>query len=93
MHYFGMEAARFIGIADPSFRNAIDDNASLAIAIAIIVLMLGTIVFAGNVLLRYRPLYQRALSNELKLQATLNTSVDAIITIDEKAASNRQSGG
>lgn len=84
MHYFGMEAARFIGIADPSFRNAIDDNASLAIAIAIIVLMLGTIVFAGNVLLRYRPLYQRALSNELKLQATLNTSVDAIITIDEK---------
>lgn len=84
MHYFGMEAARFIGTPDPAFRNALDNNAGLAVAIAITVLLLGNMVFVGNVLLRYRPLYLRTQSNELKLQATFNTSLDGIITIDEK---------
>lgn len=84
MHYFGMEAARFIGTRDPAFRSPFEDNAGLAVAIAITVLMLGNIVFVCNVLLRYRPLYQRTLSNELKLQATFNTSLDGIITFDEK---------
>jgi PAS domain S-box-containing protein len=82
MHYFGMAAARFIGSAHNGGFSSWNDNASLAIGIAVLVLMLGNMVMAGNVLLRYRMLYQKAQANELKLQTIVSTTIDGMITFD-----------
>lgn len=82
MHYFGMAAARFIGTPQGSGFSSWNDNASLAIGIAVLVLMLGNMVLAGNVLLRYRMLFQKAQANELKLQTIFSTAVDGMITFD-----------
>ena len=82
MHYFGMAAARFIGTPQGSGFSSWNDSASLAIGIAVLVLMLGNMVLAGNVLLRYRMLFQKAQANELKLQTIVSTAVDGMITFD-----------
>ncbi|WP_137009494.1 MHYT domain-containing protein [Aquitalea aquatilis] len=82
MHYFGMAAARFIGTPQAGGFSSWNDNASLAIGIAVLVLMLGNMVLAGNVLLRYRMLYQKTQANELKLQTIVSTTIDGMITFD-----------
>ena len=82
MHYFGMASARFIGVQEPGFTSSLTDNAYLALAIALMVIALGTLVFGGNALLRYRPLYEKILANEAKLKTIVNTTVDGMITID-----------
>jgi len=82
MHYFGMAAARFIGTPQTAAFPSWDDNAGLAIGIAVLVLMLGNMVLAGNVLLRYRMLYQKVLANELELQTIVSTTIDGMISFD-----------
>ncbi|MBV8647732.1 MAG: PAS domain S-box protein [Paludibacterium sp.] len=82
MHYFGMAAARFIGVNEPGFAPSVNNVAYLAQAITLTVLALGALIFGGNILLRYRPLYLSAQANEAKLQAVVNTMADGMITCD-----------
>ncbi|KJV25366.1 hypothetical protein VI06_19235, partial [Aquitalea magnusonii] len=84
MHYFGMAAARFIGTPRTVGFSSWNDNVSLAIGIAVLVVMLGNMVLAGNVLLRYRMLYQKTQANELKLQTIVSTAIDGMITFDSE---------
>nr|WP_176426082.1 PAS domain S-box protein [Chromobacterium sp. ASV5] len=83
-HYFGMTAARFIGAEQPGFQPSYNEAGYLALAIALLVAALGSLVMGGNILLRYRPLYLRSQASEAKLQAILDTTLDGMITIDAK---------
>jgi len=82
MHYAGMAAARFVGVAEPGFTPLTNQNAHLALAVTLMVLALGALIFGGNMLLRYRLLYTAVLANEAKLQAIMNTMIDGMVTID-----------
>src|SRR5690606_21935729 len=82
MHYTGMAAARFVGVAEDSPGN--EQSLFLALAVALITVSLAIFVAAANGLLRYRQLVGQLRGNEMRLRATLNTAVDGIITIDER---------
>jgi ribosomal protein L27 len=84
-----MAAARFIGSTSNGGFSSWNDNASLAIGIAVLVLMLGNMVMAGNILLRYRMLFQKAQANELKLQTIVSTTIDGMITFDAEGRYSR----
>ena len=82
MHYTGMVAARFVGIADPNYTLESNHQPYLALTIAIVTLTISGLAAGSNALLRYRMLYQRMQQNESRLLATLQTAIDGIITID-----------
>ena len=82
MHYTGMAAARFVGVAEGD--GASEHSLYLALAVALITVSLAIFVAAANGLLRYRQLVGQLRDNEMRLRATLNTAVDGIITIDER---------
>ncbi|HEY8939566.1 MAG TPA: PAS domain S-box protein [Cellvibrio sp.] len=81
MHYTGMAAARFIGTPDNHF--AADNSRNfLAIIIGVTTVAISLLVLAGNLVLRYRQLYNQMQENESRLRAIVDTAVDGIITID-----------
>lgn len=82
MHYTGMAAARFVGVAEEGGGN--EPSLYLALAVALITISLAIFVAAANGLLRYRQLVGELQSNTLRLSTTLNTTVDGIVTIDER---------
>ena len=84
MHYTGMAAARFVGIAEPLDQQSNADSVFIALAVAVATVSLTIFVAAANGLLRYRQLYRQMQSSESRLRAILNTAVDGIITIDER---------
>ncbi len=85
MHYCGMEAAIFI--SDPDLHyipEALDEDNRLAIGVAIITLLISTLALNVNAQLRSRQLLKEKTSSEARLQATLDTATDGVITIDSK---------
>ena len=86
MHYFGMEAARFVGEDEPGFQSSINNIGYLALAITLMVLALGALVFGGNTLLRYRPLFLKVQASEAKLQAMVNTMLSRHLLSERGAA-------
>ena len=82
MHYTGMAAARFVGVADPAAQG--DTGPFLALAVALITVSLTIFVAGVNGLLRYRQLYQQVQASEARVRAILETAVDGVVTIDEK---------
>ena len=84
MHYVGMAAARFYG--DPIAADAMHgiwlDTTWASLALASISVTVAVLVTALNGLVRIRELYREVDEGQSRLQAILDTAVDAIITID-----------
>ncbi|HOY22904.1 MAG TPA: MHYT domain-containing protein, partial [Cellvibrio sp.] len=67
MHYTGMEAARFIGVAD-STQGATENHIFLATIITAMTVAVSVFALAGNLLLRYRQLYSQLQGSESRLR-------------------------
>ena len=83
MHYTGMAAARFVrpeGLELSEQTSQISIYLALGVAgatITIICLVLGL-----NLIYRYKDISRKALENERRIRAMMNTAVDGIVTID-----------
>lgn len=82
MHYTGMQATHFVINAESNLTPT--SNFDLALSIAGITTLAILITVAGNVLLRYRSIYQRMVQTEARTRTIVETAVDGIITIDSK---------
>ncbi|MBC3833303.1 PAS domain S-box protein [Undibacterium amnicola] len=82
MHYTGMKATHFLN--NPNANFAPTENFDLALSIAGITTLAILITVAGNILLRYRSIYQRMVHTEARTRTIVETAVDGIITIDSK---------
>lgn len=80
MHYVAMEATRFVGHEMPGHDHSF--NMNLVVGISAVTVLLGGLVLAGNLFLRFRVLYQQLQLSEARQKAIFNTAVDGIITID-----------
>lgn len=67
MHYTGMKAARFIGVADNTL-DTTENHIFLATVITVMTIALSVIALAGNLLLRYRQLYTQLQGSESRLR-------------------------
>ena len=81
MHYTAMEAARFVGFADPNYQPGSQQHYLLSFAIAAATILLGIFIGALNALVRYRALLQHSNESSSELQAMFDTAVDAIVKI------------
>lgn len=84
MHYTGMAAAQVHGEPSASLGGVLIANHYLALALSSLCITTGGLVAALNGLIRTRMFYRSMLENKSRLQAILDTTVDAIITIDGK---------
>ncbi|MFP6847099.1 MAG: PAS domain S-box protein [Pseudomonas sp.] len=82
MHYIGMAAARFVGVAESQQPIAVVDSLYLGSAISLITVALTVFVVAVNTLLRYRRLSRQLQASEQHLRSIFDTALDAIMTID-----------
>lgn len=82
MHYVGMAAARFVGVAESPVPMSIMDSGYIATAITLITVTLAVFVVATNALLRYRRLSLQLQASEQHLRSIFDTAFDAILTID-----------
>ncbi|WP_343825092.1 MHYT domain-containing protein [Psychrosphaera haliotis] len=85
MHYTGMAAARFV--KPPGFEESSqppETSIYLALAVSGITILIICLVMGINIVYKYRDISQRALENERRLKATMDTAVDGIITIDKR---------
>ncbi len=82
MHYTGMKATHFLNNPNGNFDPV--SNFDLALSIAGITTLAILITVAGNMLLRYRSIYQRMVQTEARTRTIVETAVDGIITIDSK---------
>ncbi|MEH6565978.1 MAG: PAS domain S-box protein [Halopseudomonas sp.] len=83
MHYSGMAAARFIGVAPADYQPQYDQHLTLGLIIALAALVLGGLVGIVNGIVRFSQLYQQIQTREAKISAIVNTAIDGIITTDE----------
>lgn len=83
MHYTGMAAARFVAPADFIADNSQSGQSTLlALSIAFVTMVVGALVLTLNMLMKYRQLSAKKQAAVARLQATMQTSLDAIISID-----------
>lgn len=82
MHYIAMYGVRFYGEADAIPDGILINNVYLALALSSVVLTLGVMVAAVNGLVRMRELHRQANLAQSRMQAIVDTAVDAILTID-----------
>ncbi|KAF1049006.1 PAS domain S-box protein [Xylophilus sp.] len=82
MHYCGMAAARFGGMAEMDYDLGIQNLDALALSVALVAVTTTLVVFAFNALLRYRALFLRVRASEASLRAVVDTAQDGIITFD-----------
>ncbi|MCI2283879.1 ATP-binding protein [Colwellia sp. MSW7] len=85
MHYTGMAAARFV--LPPGFeasKQTDDISLYLALGITIVTTFVISVVLAVNLIFRYKNISAKALQNERRLSAIMETAVDGIITINAK---------
>jgi two-component system, sensor histidine kinase and response regulator len=84
MHYSGMAAARFIGVAPSDYRPDYGQHLTLWLIIALTVLVLGGLVGVVNGIVRFSQLYQQLRARESKIRAIIDTAIDGIVTTDEQ---------
>ncbi|MDH1262803.1 PAS domain S-box protein [Pseudomonas sp. GD03944] len=84
MHYTGMAAARFVGVAETTTPMAVTDSGYIALAISLITVMLAIFVVAVNALLHYRRLSHQLKASEQHLRSIFDTAIDSILTIDHE---------
>ncbi|MCR4510241.1 PAS domain S-box protein [Pseudomonas sp. 32.2.56] len=82
MHYTGMKAARFVGVAESDYPIAVVDSLYLGAAISLITVALTVFVVAANALLRYRRMSLQLQASEQHLRSIFDTALDSILTID-----------
>lgn len=82
MHYTGMKAARFVGVAESAHPIAVVDSLYLGAAISLITVALTVFVVAANALLRYRRMSLQLQASEQHLRSIFDTALDSILTID-----------
>lgn len=82
MHYTGMKAARFVGVAESDHPIAVVDSLYLGAAISLITVALTVFVVAANALLRYRRMSLQLQASEQHLRSIFDTALDSILTID-----------
>ncbi|MBC3766955.1 MHYT domain-containing protein [Neptunicella marina] len=83
MHYTGMAAARFVKPAGLDLSDSSADMSFyLALAVSVATIVLISSVLGINLLYKYRDITKRAVQSEHRKRALMDTSVDAIITIN-----------
>ncbi|REG82843.1 PAS domain S-box protein [Marinomonas pollencensis] len=85
MHYAGMEGARFV-ITTPNHMVSSSQSSHDGLSLIIGIITILVSILATNITsqIRYRQLFQEKAENELRLQTTLDTAIDGIISIDAK---------
>jgi len=84
MHYTAMEASKFLGEPAPDFVPGEASQASLALAIALITVLLSLLAAGVNAIARYRELFQRSAETASELQAIVDAAVDGIVKISDR---------
>ncbi|MDN4503572.1 MHYT domain-containing protein [Alteromonadaceae bacterium BrNp21-10] len=84
MHYIGMLAARFISYEELVTAQSATDTTLLSVGITVITLFTTVFVLGVNLLIKYRDVTFKAQSNETRLQAIMQTSVDGVVTFNAK---------
>lgn len=84
LHYIGMISARFIGDNNESVDVIMFNTTYASIALSSFTFAIIVLVVSSNTLIRYRSLYQRLESSESHIRAILDTTSDAIFTLDEQ---------
>jgi len=85
MHYTGMAAARFVLPPGMELSKQTDHiSYLLALAVTCITVFIIFVVIGINIVIKYRDISNRAISNEKRLIALMDTAVDGIVTIDDK---------
>lgn len=84
MHYTGMAAARFIGASMDSSVISLNDPVPLALSISLVTVVATVLVAAASGLAQYRQLVEQLQGKETKLQAILDTTLDAIVVFDHE---------
>lgn len=82
MHYTGMAAMTLYGEPSPVHSRMHFSDSQVALVLALLCVSAGGLVAALNGLIRTRMFYRSMVENKGRLQAILDTAVDAIITID-----------
>ena len=85
MHYAGMEGARFI-MTTPHHTMSSSTNTHDGLSLIIATITILVSILATNITsqILYRQLFQEKAENELRLQTTLDTAIDGIISMDAK---------
>ena len=86
MHYMGMAATRFVATS-PLLFDDINASAGLtfvAIAVATATVAITSVVAVINGMVRYKMLLEEKSADESRLNAILETAIDAIVTIDHR---------
>lgn len=81
MHYTGMAALRLPG-PPPVEALGQSDQTPLALGIAAVTLLMGLLVLALNLVLRFRELFRTAQDSELRLRTMVDTAAEGIVMID-----------
>lgn len=84
MHFTGMVAVRFIGDPMPTQGGILLNTTYASLALSSFTVTVTVMVLAVNGLIRAYDLNRRIQEGSSRLQATLDTAVDGIITIDSK---------
>ncbi|UDL05375.1 MHYT domain-containing protein [Marinobacter sp. CA1] len=84
MHYTAMEAARFVGEADPDHIAGSHNHYTLAVTIGAVTVLLSMLIAGLNALVRYRALLKRSEESASELRAMFDTAVDGIIKISDR---------
>ena len=82
MHYVAMAALRFIDAPGELELATTVEGTSLALAVAAVALVIGGLVIAINVGLRYRQMFLQMQQSESRLRAIADTAVDGMVMID-----------
>ncbi len=82
MHYMGMAAARFVGLADPSYVSDSNKSFYLALSVTLVTVLVVLGAVSANAMLRYREVFQRLTQSQSRNRTIVETAVDGIITID-----------
>ena len=82
MHYTAMLALRVTKDHADHSQATSNDSLILALTIALITLVIGSLIAQSNALIHYRNRWQKVDMNEARLQALVNMAADGIICID-----------
>lgn len=85
MHYTGMSAARFVRPVGFELSSQTDQiSITLALGIVLATVVIAALSFSVNMIFKYREISAKALENEKRILAMMDTAADGIVTINQK---------